>query len=113
MIRCHESSSDSGSLCRRNPTAMTRLATLALLVATTATAAPWRVTSESAPGSRDAATAEQTSGGQTAAQLNLVACAQCGVLIPQAEAIPANASGHQSLQYCCVEHQRLGPGQRP
>lgn len=62
---------------------------------------------------RDAATAEQTSGGQTAAQLNLVACAQCGVLIPQAEAIPANASDHQSLQYCCVEHQRLGPGQRP
>ena len=62
---------------------------------------------------RDAANAEQTSGGPTAAQLNLVACAQGGVLVPQAEAISANASDHQALQYCCVEHQRLGPGQRP
>lgn len=39
---------------------MTKLAALALLVATTiARAAPWRVTSEAAPGSRDPATAER------------------------------------------------------
>lgn len=36
---------------------------------------------------------------------NMLACARCGVHIPQAEALVA--SDHQA--YCCAEHQRLGP----
>lgn len=59
MIRCHESASDSGTLRRRNPNGMNRVAVLALFLATTASAAPWRQTSEPAFGSRDAAVAER------------------------------------------------------
>lgn len=35
---------------------------------------------------------------------DMLACAHCGVHVPQAEALVLG-----SLAYCCAEHQRLGP----
>jgi uncharacterized protein len=35
---------------------------------------------------------------------DMLACAHCGVHVPQAEALTTGAQA-----YCCAEHQRLGP----
>lgn len=35
---------------------------------------------------------------------DMLACAHCGVHVPQAEALVAGPHA-----YCCAEHQRLGP----
>ena len=35
---------------------------------------------------------------------DMLACAHCGVHVPQAEALLSGAHA-----YCCAEHQRLGP----
>jgi uncharacterized protein len=38
--------------------------------------------------------------------LTMVACAHCGLNLPQSEAVEGEGGRH----YCGVEHRRLGPG---
>lgn len=43
---------------------------------------------------------------KTAAPEPMVACAHCGMLLPQAEAVKAAESAEH---YCCEAHRRAGP----
>jgi hypothetical protein len=51
----------------------------------------------------------QKTGAQSAA--DLVACAHCGVLLPQNEAIPSTEADPPAVGrfFCTREHLRLGP----
>ena len=51
------------------------------------------------------ANASKTPAPPLALPQNMLACAHCGVHIPQADALMV---GEQA--YCCTEHRRLGPG---
>ena len=51
---------------------------------------------------RQDAAAPQRAGAPR--QLPMLACAHCGIHIPQAEALMLGSEA-----YCCAEHQRLGP----
>ncbi|BEP93361.1 hypothetical protein GmRootA79_17450 [Acidovorax sp. A79] len=53
---------------------------------------------------RRATGAESSSPPHLALPQDMLACAHCGVHVPQAEALMV---GPQA--YCCAEHRRLGP----
>lgn len=52
----------------------------------------------------DTASASARAPRALALPQDMLACAHCGVHIPQAEALLSGAHA-----YCCAEHQRLGP----
>lgn len=50
-------------------------------------------------------------GGTPQALESMVACARCGVHLPQREAVgTADSAASGELFYCSPEHRRLGPG---
>ena len=69
---------------------------LVLLVVLVVAVGIWR--------SRRAPDATPSKPSQRALPQDMLACAHCGVHIPQAEALML---GKQA--YCCAEHQRQGP----
>lgn len=71
---------------------------LVLLVVLVVAVGIWR--SRRAPGSSD----KKASPSPLALPQDMLACAHCGIHIPQAEALMLG-----STAYCCAEHQRLGP----
>ena len=51
------------------------------------------------------AVAKKPSPPSNALPQSMLACAHCGIHLPQSEALMV---GNQA--YCCAEHRRLGPG---